>query len=118
MCRQALQAESEKSLLIQVKTLTSNLLAKQSIFKTISLKISIDVSAIKKPKIIDFQFQTQNNEIKQHHQHTVDNLNTFQATKLDTYDFLSCLENFVYSPPEEFDNINSYYYTDEKALLE
>lgn len=63
-------------------------------------------------------FQTQNNEIKQHHQHTVDNLNTFQATKLDTYDFLSCLENFVYSPPEEFDNINSYYYTDEKALLE
>lgn len=52
-----------------------------------------------------------NNEAKQrqHHQQQIP----------DIYkDFFSCLENFVYSPPEEFDNINSYYLTDEKALLE
>ena len=40
---------------------------------------------------------------------------TFRIENFDFYDYFG---NFVYSPPEEFDNFTHYYYNDDKTLIE
>jgi hypothetical protein len=48
---------------------------------------------------------------------TTQNIEIENQNKCNQFDFFDCLENFVFSPPEEFDNIFSSV-SDDKTLIE
>lgn len=62
------------------------------------------------------KFNSNQTETKQENFNSTYKIEPFDC--LENFDFYDCFGNFVYSPPEEFDNFTHYYYNDDKTLIE